>query len=80
MLNRLVPKKALRYRVDGKRYLYSPAIAREICVRTETKSLVDRLFGGAIGPTLVHFVEDAKLSEDEIEELRQLLDRKGRPS
>jgi BlaI family penicillinase repressor len=78
MLNRLVRKKALRYRVEGKRYLYSPAVARDLCVRTETRGLVDRLFGGAIGPTLVHFVEDAKLSKDEIEQLRRMLDRKGR--
>ncbi len=78
MLNRLVRKKAVRYRAAGKRYLYIAAVKRDVCVRTETRSLIDRLFGGAIGPTLVHFVEDAKLSKDEIEQLRQMLDRKGK--
>ena len=77
MLNRLVRKRALKFKADGKRYLYSPAVSRERCVRSETRSFVDRLFGGSIAPLLAHFVEDEKLSKDEIEQLRKLLERKG---
>ena len=46
-------------------------------MRSETRSFVDRLFGGSIAPLLAHFVEDEKLSKDEIEQLRRLLERKG---
>ena len=77
MLNRLVRTRALKFKADGKRYLYSPAVSRERCVRSETRSFVDRLFGGSIAPLLAHFVEDEKLSKDEIEQLRRLLERKG---
>ena len=77
MLNRLVRKRALKFKAEGKRYLYAPAIPRDAAVRAETRSLADRLFGGAVGPMLAHFVEDARLSRDEINELRKLLDRKG---
>jgi BlaI family transcriptional regulator, penicillinase repressor len=76
MLNRLVRKRALRFKTDGKRYLYWPAVSRDACMRSETRSLVDRLFGGATGALLAHFVEDARLSRAEIDELRRLLDRK----
>jgi BlaI family penicillinase repressor len=76
MLNRLVRKRALTFKADGKRYLYSPAVSREACVRSEMRGLVDRLFGGATSALLAHFVEDARLSRDEIDELRRLLDRK----
>lgn len=78
MLNRLVGKRALKFKADGKRYLYTPAVTREAAVRSETRGLVDRIFGGAAGPMLAHFVEDARLSREEIAELRKLLDRKGR--
>src|SRR5437016_8953111 len=78
MLNRLVRKGAVRYRADGKRYLYTPGVSREVCVRSETRGLADRLFGGATAAMLAHFVEDARLSRTEIEELRRLLDEKGR--
>jgi BlaI family penicillinase repressor len=77
MLNRLVRKRALKFKAEGKRYLYSPAVSRELCVRSETRSFVDRLFGGSIAPLLAHFVEDEKLSKEEIEQLRKLLERKG---
>jgi BlaI family penicillinase repressor len=80
MLNRLVRKGALKFKTEGKRYLYSPAVSREACVRTEARSFADRLFGGAVAPLLAHFVEDAKLTKSEIEQLRRLLDRKGRSS
>ena len=78
MLNRLVKKGALRFKAEGKRYLYAPAVTRDACVRTEGRSFLDRVFGGAAGPLIAHFVEDAKLSKAEIAELRRLLDRKGR--
>jgi BlaI family penicillinase repressor len=76
MLNRLVRKRALRFKADGKRYLYSPAVSRNACVRSETRGLVDRLFGGATGALLAHFVEDAHLSRAEIDQLRRMLDRR----
>jgi BlaI family penicillinase repressor len=78
MLNRLVKKGALRFRADGKRYLYTPAVTRDACVRSEGRTFLDRVFGGAAGDMIAHFVEDAKLSKAEIEQLRKLLERKGR--
>jgi BlaI family penicillinase repressor len=79
MLNRLVRKGALKFKAEGKRYLYTPAVSRDACVRGETRSLVDRLFGGATAAMLAHFVEYARLSKQEIEDLRRLLDsKKGR--
>ena len=78
LLNRLAAKGALRHKADGKRYLYSPAVTRDACVRRETRGLLDRLFGGAAGAMLAHFVEESKLTKDEVEQLRRLLDKKAR--
>ncbi len=73
LLNRLVTKGALRYDVEGKRYLYRPAITRSQCVRKESQSFAQRVFGGQPAPVLVHLVRNAKLSRREIEELRRIL-------
>lgn len=73
MLNRLIKKGALRFQADGKRYLYRPAMGREQCVRAAGRSFLSRVFGGAAGPMLVHFVSHTDLSSDEIGQLRQLL-------
>jgi BlaI family penicillinase repressor len=80
MLNRLARKRAVKHKADGKRYLYTAAVARDACVRSEGRSFLDRVFGGATGALLAHFVEDARLSREEVEQLRRMLDqKKGRP-
>lgn len=77
MLHRLVKKKVLSTRQVGKRYRYTAAVGRSACVRNASRSFVDRVFGGNTAPALLHLVEDAKLSEDEICELRKLLNAKA---
>jgi len=78
LLSRLVKKGALQFDRDGKRYMYSPAVAREACVRSEAKSFADRVFGGKSSPMLSWFVEDTPLTDEEIEKLQLLLQRKRR--
>ena len=76
MLNRLVNKGALGYEPDGKRYLYKPKVARDECVRVQTRSFLSRVFGGATGAALMHFVQEHDLTPAEIEQLRRVLARK----
>lgn len=76
LLGRLVKKGALRYKEEGNRYLYRPAIARDRYVEEESRSFLDRVFGGHATPMLVHFVQEAKLSESDIEELKEILEKK----
>ena len=78
LLNRLINKGALGYDAEGKRYLYRPKVTREQCVREETRSFLSRVFGNAPGPMLLHFVAQAKLTPDEVEALKKLLDKKGK--
>lgn len=73
MLNRLVKKGALGYEPDGKRYLYKPKVARDECVRVQSRSFLSRVFGGATGAALMHFVEEHNLTPTEIEQLRRVL-------
>ncbi len=76
MLNRLVNKGALGYEPDGKRYLYKPKVARDACVRVQSRSFLSRVFGGATGAALVHFVEEHDLTAADIEQLRRVLARR----
>jgi len=76
LLNRLKTKGALGYEARGKAYIYRPAVRMEDCVRQESQSFLDRVFGGATAPLLAHFVQRAKLSKSEIDELRKILAEK----
>jgi BlaI family penicillinase repressor len=76
LLGRLVKKGALRFREEGNRYFYTPAFPRDRFVAVESRSFVDRVFGGKATPALVHMVETMELSEEDLRELRSILDRK----
>ena len=76
LLGRLVKKGVVRFKPEGNRYLYSPALPRERYVRQESASFLDRVFGGDASPMLAHFVRNADLSDEQIEELRRILDEK----
>ncbi len=76
MLNRLVKKRVLSYEHQGRAYLYHPAVTEKECVRQESRRFIDQLFGGRTTPMLAHFIEEAVFSQEEIEHLRSLLDKK----
>ena len=78
LLGRLVRKGALRFTEEANRYLYRPVLPRERYVAEESKSFLERVFGGEATPALVHFVETVELTDDDIRELRDILDRRAK--
>jgi BlaI family transcriptional regulator, penicillinase repressor len=73
LINRLLKKGALSAEVDGRRYLYSPILARDIWLRSQSTSLLDRLFDGKVAPLVAHFSEHRKLTRDDIAELKRIV-------
>jgi len=81
LLNRLLGKRAVSADKDGRRYLYSPLLRREDWQKQESRSLLDRVFGGKVAPLLAHFSQHETLSAKDVAELRKLIDaidKKGR--
>ena len=74
LLGRLLGKGAVSAEKDGRRYLYAPVLSREQWQSQESRSLLDRVFGGRLSPLLAHFSEHEKLGAKDIAELRKLLD------
>ena len=77
-LTRLVEKGVLRVERVGKANRYSARVSRDVCVREESRSFMDRVFGGMAAPTVAHFLENADLSAHEVAELQSLLARRRR--
>ena len=80
LLSRLVAKDAVSTEPDGKRFLYSPVIARADYLGGESRRLVERLFGGRAAPLFAHLAEEEALSNADIAEIEELLEelkRKG---
>ncbi|WP_318505945.1 BlaI/MecI/CopY family transcriptional regulator [Bacillus sp. T3] len=75
LLNRLVQKGAIAFQQEkGKVYAYYPIVSQDDYLQVETKSFLQRLYGGAFKPLLVHFLREEKLTREEIDELKQILD------
>jgi BlaI family transcriptional regulator, penicillinase repressor len=73
MLSRLAAKQAISYRVEGRRFLYSPAIARESYVGSESRRFVDKLFGGRLSPLVARLAEEDSLDEEDIAAIEAIL-------
>jgi len=73
LISRLVKKGAVGFRSEGRIYHYRPLFRERDCVIGESQSFLNRLFGGSLAPMVAHFVENKKLSDDEIRELERIL-------
>ena len=73
LLRRLVNKGALQQDSEGKRYIYAPLISMAECARQESESFLDRLLGRAPSEAILHLVNRADLSKEDIQELRRIL-------
>jgi len=76
LITRLMQKGALRFRKEGKKYRYYPAVSEAECVGAQRRSFVRRVYGGTMKPMLAAFLEDAELSGDDISELKKILEQK----
>jgi BlaI family transcriptional regulator, penicillinase repressor len=76
LLGRLVEKGALSSSADGNRYVYKPLVTRQKCVRAEGRSFLNKVFAGDAAELLVHFTQEARMTPEQIEELKRLLDAK----
>ncbi len=73
LLNRLLRKGAISAEREGRRFRYRPILGQHEYVTEQSRSLVDRLFGGRVAPLVAHFSERSELSRADIDELRQLI-------
>lgn len=74
LLNRLLKKKALGFEKRERHYVYFPLVDEATCQRVESRSFLQRVFGGALQPMLANLLEERKLSPEELEELKRILE------
>ncbi|WP_394202942.1 BlaI/MecI/CopY family transcriptional regulator [Shewanella waksmanii] len=73
LLNRLVRKQAIGFEKQGRAYLYRPLINQNEYQLKESKSFIERVFGGNLSPLVAGFAKNNKLSADDIEELKAVI-------
>lgn len=72
-ITRLLKKEAIDFEKVGRAYNYYPLISEDECIKAENQSFLQKVYDGAVGMLFTRFLEEETLSEEEIEELEQIL-------
>lgn len=73
LLSRLLGKRAVEPRKDGRRFLYVPAIDREPYVAAESRRFVRRMFGGTLSPLFAQMAEEEALDDEDLARIEAML-------
>lgn len=76
LISRLVKKKAVGFKDEDRAYVYYPLVTEEECVKAESQSFLDKVFGGELNTAIANFIGNKKMSKQQIDELRKILDEK----
>ena len=80
MMNILEQKGYLKKTQKDRAYVYQAARPQKQVIRGMVREFVDRVFNGSAEPLLLHLVEDRRVSEQDLEEIRRMLrDKRGNP-
>ena len=73
MMNILQGKGRLRRRKAGRAFVYEPLQPKSEVLSGLVSEFLDKVFAGSARPLLVSLVEDRRLSEKDLEEIRRLV-------
>lgn len=77
VLRTLEEKGHVGHREEGRAYRYHPLVDRKAAGATVLTRLVDRVFGGSAELLLTQLVRERKLSDEELERMRRLLEEEA---
>jgi BlaI family penicillinase repressor len=78
LLERLEDKGHVSRRPGGRQHVFAARVRREELVARRLRDTADELCDGSLTPLLTHLVSSAKLTRQELVELRRLVDRLSR--
>ena len=76
MMNILEQKGYLKKTQKDRAYIYQAAQPQKQVIRGMVREFVDRVFNGSAEPLLLHLVEDSRLSKQDLEEIRRMMESK----
>lgn len=75
MLSRMEKKGAIAHRDGGRAKVFYPLVSREEVSMQETRGFLQKVYRGSLGMMVNAMVEDKALSEEEIQELYDILEQ-----
>lgn len=75
LLRRLEKKGYLKHRAEGKAHVFSPAAKQEAVITRSVNDFLGRLFGGDPIPLMHYLAEHGKITAEDIETLKRLIEK-----
>jgi len=73
MMNILEQKGYLKKSQKDRAFTYQATRPQKQVIRGMVREFVDRVFNGSAEPLLLHLIEDRRVSEEDLDEIRRLL-------
>jgi len=73
MLRKMEARGLVRHRVDGRSFVYRPAVGSDAVTRGMSDHLLDRLFEGSLADLVTHLLTTREVSREELSRLEQLI-------
>lgn len=78
LIHRLTQKGAIESKkINSKEVIYIPKVSEKKYIKKESNSFLDKVFNGNINKLLLNFVEDKKVSKEELQKLIDIMEDKG---
>jgi BlaI family penicillinase repressor len=78
LLRGLEDKGSVAHAAEGRTFVFFPLVEEDKFKRTATRDLVERVFGGSAGTLVAHLLKNENVSRKEIDEIRKLINRRGK--
>lgn len=77
LIHRLTQKGAIESKkINSKEVIYIPKISERKYIKKESNNFLDKVFNGNINKLLLNFVEDKKVSKEELQKLIDIMEDK----
>ena len=73
MLRKMEARGLVRHRLDGRSFVYRPAVAADAVTRGMADHLLDRLFEGSLSDMVSHLLTTREVSREELSKLERLI-------
>ena len=75
LLRQLEAKGAVGHEAEDRTFFFFSRVKEDRVKRTAARDVLDRVFGGNVGSLVAHLLKNERMSRDELDELRRLIDQ-----
>ena len=78
LLRGLMDKGAVTHETRGRTFVFKPSVKEDKVRKSATKDLLSRVFDGSVSDLVSHLLKNEKISKNELDEIKKLINEKSK--